>query len=309
VPMRHVTCLRLCVLLYLCVLGTTSLRAQDPSTPPTSLEHALPANASGEQIFRYACSTCHSLDGKGSPRSIVGFEQPLPDGHDIPDFTDCPTNTVEPLSDWVAVVHSGGPVRGLDRHMPAFGDALTPEQIERVVKYVWTFCAEPAWPRGDLNLPRAFFTEKAFPENETVWTTGVTGSGAHAVNNALVYEHRIGARNQYEVTLPVLAQQDAPGGTWGRGIGDVELALRRTFYADLDQGSIFAAGAAVVMPTGKESLGLGNGYWTYEPFACNCTPASRFRPTAQPAKKRASCEPPSATPWPRIRATGGSGRP
>ena len=28
------------------------------------------------------------------------------------------------------------------------------------------------------NLPRAFFTEKAFPENETVWTTGITGSGA-----------------------------------------------------------------------------------------------------------------------------------
>ena len=40
------------------------------------------------------------------------------------------------------------------------------------VKHLWRFCSDPAWPRGDLNFPRAFFTEKAFPENETVWTTG-----------------------------------------------------------------------------------------------------------------------------------------
>ena len=71
-------------------------------------------------------------------------------------------------------------MRGLDRHMPAFGDALSPEQIERAVQYLWSFCTDPSWPRGDLNLPRAFFTEKAFPENETVWTTGVTGGGTES---------------------------------------------------------------------------------------------------------------------------------
>ena len=151
--------------------------------------------------------------------------------------------------------------------MPAFGDALTPEQIERAVKYVWTFCKDASWPRGDLNLPRAFFTEKAFPENETVWTTGVTGSGAKAIDNELVYEHRIGSRGQFEVKLPIAAQQQEPGGAWSRGIGDVEFAVRRTFYANLDRGSIFAAGGAIVAPTGKESEGLGNGFWIYEPFA------------------------------------------
>jgi hypothetical protein len=82
-----------------------------------------------------------------------------------------------------------------------------------------------------------------------------------------LYEHRIGSRAQYEVTLPIVAQQTEPGGAWGRGIGDVELALRRTFYANFDRGSIFAAGGAVVLPTGKESEGLGNGFWIYEPFA------------------------------------------
>jgi Cytochrome C oxidase, cbb3-type, subunit III len=243
----------------------SAVHAQQP--PPPSLGNALPPDATGEQMFALACAACHAADGTGSPQHVVGFRLPLPNGHDLPDFTDCATNTPEPLADWSAVVHRGGRVRALDRHMPAFGDALTADQIERVVKYVWTFCDDPSWPRGDLNLPRAFFTEKAFPENETVWTTGFTTSGAKAIGNALLYEHRIGSRAQYEVTLPIVAQQTEPGGAWGRGIGDVELALRRTFYANFDRGSIFAAGGAVVLPTGKESEGLGNGFWIYEPFA------------------------------------------
>ncbi|HKE86345.1 MAG TPA: cytochrome c [Vicinamibacterales bacterium] len=249
------------------LIATTTLRAQDEVTPPTSLNHALPADATGEQIFRTACATCHATDGRGSPSSVVGFELPLPNGHTFPDFTDCPTNTVEPLGDWMAVAHRGGPIRGLDRHMPAFGDALTADQIERAVRYLWTFCDDSSWPRGDLNLPRAFFTEKAFPENEVVWTTAVTTSGTKAVSNQIVYEHRIGSRAQYEVTVPFDLQQADAGGAWSRGLGDVEVALRRTFYASYPRGSIFAAGGAVTLPTGKEEIGLGNGYTIFEPFA------------------------------------------
>jgi mono/diheme cytochrome c family protein len=258
------TLLALTIAVYLIV--TCVAHAQTaPAT--TTLDRALPTNASGEQIFLAACATCHAADGTGSPESVVGFELPLSNGHDFPDFTDCATNTVEPLGDWMAVAHRGGPVRALDRHMPAFGDALSDDQIEQAVKYLWTFCADPSWPRGDLNLPRAFFTEKAFPENETVWTTGVTTSGAKGVANELVYEHRIGSRGQYEVKLPFGVQQAEPGGAWNRGIGDVELAVRRTFYASYDRGSIFAAGGAVTLPTGKEDLGLGNGFTIFEPFA------------------------------------------
>jgi len=266
VLLRPTLSLYLASLFCLIVTGPVSVRAkQEP--PPTSLASALPANATGEQIFLAACATCHATDGKGSPQSVVGFELPLPNGHGFPDFNDCATNTVEPLSDWMAVAHRGGPIRGLDRHMPAFGDALSDAQIEQAVKHLWSFCIDPSWPRGDLNLPRAFFTEKAFPENETVWTTGVTTSGAKGVTNELVYEHRIGSRGQYEVKLPFGVQQAEPGGAWSRGIGDVELAVRRTFFHSDDRGSIFAAGAAVVLPTGKEGLGLGNGFTIYEPFA------------------------------------------
>jgi len=251
-------------------LFTVPIDAQSPaaggSAAARTEQAALPSDASGEQIYRAACAVCHGPDGTGAPRGVVGFDLPLPNGHDFPDFTDCATNTVEPLSDWIAVAARGGPVRALDRHMPAFGDALSAEQLDRVVRHLWTFCSDASWPRGDLNLPRAFFTEKAFPENETVWTTGVTGSGQKAVANELVYEHRIGARGQYEVKVPFTVQQD-DAGSWNRGIGDVEIAVRRTLYASHERGSVFAAGGAVTFPTGKETVGLGNGYTIVEPFA------------------------------------------
>jgi mono/diheme cytochrome c family protein len=258
------TLLLVCALIAALSARVTPALASQSS--PSS-DTALPANATGQEIFVAACATCHGMDGKGSPPAVVGFDLPLPNGHTFPDFTDCATNTVEPLGDWMAVAHRGGPVRALDRRMPAFGDALSDEQIERAIRYLWTFCDDSAWPRGDLNLPRAFFTEKAFPENESVWTTGVTTSGAKAVTNELLYEHRIGARWQYEIAVPSGASQAEPGGAWNRGLGDLEVALRRTLYARLDRGSIFAAGAAVTLPTGKEELGLGNGYTIYEPFA------------------------------------------
>jgi hypothetical protein len=264
---RHITTIGVAVLLYVVSVGV-SLHAQDPVTPPTSLEKALPANANGEQIFRATCATCHAVDGTGSPQQVVGFALPLPDGHDFPDFNDCPTNTVEPLGDWVAVVTRGGPIRGLDHHMPAFGDALSPQQIESAVRYLWSFCKDSSWPRGDLNFPRAFFTEKAFPESEGVLTTGVTSSGPKAVTNEFQYEHRIGSRGQYEVTVPVNAlQQEEQSNRWRGGLGDIELAWRSTFYASDRRGSIFAAGGAVTLPTGKESQGLGGGVTILEPFA------------------------------------------
>src|SRR6188472_1051403 len=219
--------------MHVSAAGAGASQAPAPTPGP-----AVPADATGEQIFRDACATCHAADGTGSPRSVVGFA--IANGHTLPDFTDCATNTVEPLADWVAVAHEGGPVRGLDRHMPAFGQALTIEQIERTIRYLWSFCKDRSWPRGDLNFPRAFFTEKAFPENESVITTGVTTSGLKSVTNQVVYEHRIGSRGQYEISVPIDMQQGEESGSWSSGIGDIELAIRRTFFHSVDSGGIFA---------------------------------------------------------------------
>lgn len=189
----------------------------------------------------------------------MGFDTPLPD------FTDCAFATAEADIDWIAVVHEGGRIRGLSRRMPAFGDALTPEQIASAVGYVRHFCSEPAWPRGDLNFPRAFFTEKAFPENEVVWTNSVTGGPDKAIGNEIVYERRFGSRNQIEAVIPIDAFKSQ--GTWTKGIGDVAFAFRRTLLSNLSSGSIAAAGAEVIFPTGHADRGLGNGFHIYETFA------------------------------------------
>jgi hypothetical protein len=220
----------------------------------------LPVDGTGEDVYRAACVTCHGPDGTGSPKSVVGFAAPLPD------FSDCAFSTAEPDPDWHAVVHEGGTVRGLDRHMPAFGDALSPDDIALAIGHLRTFCKEPAWPRGDLNLPRAFFTEKAFPENESVWVTTFSGRGEKSVGNDLIYERRLGARNQIELDAPINFQQQASG-QWSRGLGDLAVAFKRTVYASVRTGGIAAAGLEVVLPTGNEQLGLGNGYTVFEPFA------------------------------------------
>jgi mono/diheme cytochrome c family protein len=235
----------------------SSLHAQQPAAGAPS--SALPPKATGEQIFRAACATCHGVDGTGVSRELVGFDQ------ELPDFTDCTFATPEPSADWAAVVHEGGPIRGLDRHMPAFGDALTRDEIQRVVAYASSFCVDPAWPRGDLNLPRPFFTEKAYPENEAVVTTSADTSGDGRVGNAFLYERRIGKRNQVEVIVPIDALHQRPG-SWTAGIGDIAVGFKRALYASVDAGRIVSAGGEIVLPTGRAASGLGSGTTVFEPF-------------------------------------------
>ena len=243
----------------LAVAAGGTLPAQAPR-PDATASGSAPAGRTGAAIYREACATCHAPDGKGAPRSVVGFAAPLPD------FTDCAFASGEPDPDWHAVVQEGGPIRALDRHMPAFGSALSAEEIALVVGHLRTFCDEPQWPRGDLNFPRAFFTEKAFPENEAVWTTGFSQpDDGRELSTTLIYERRFGARNQVELAVPVDFISGA--GTAVRGLGDVAIAFKRALYAEVRSGRIVAAGAEVILPTGNSSTGLGAGYTTVEPFA------------------------------------------
>jgi len=237
---------------------TAAIAVRAQAVDPLATASAFPPGYTGRDIFEFACSTCHGPDGRGSPRSIVGFDL------DLPDFTDCTFATPEPLGDWFAVIHEGGPVRGLDRHMPAFGDALSDADIEAVIRHLWTFCDNPSWPRGDLNLTRTFFIEKAFPENETIFTTAFGTSGPTAIGGEIIYEKRVGIRNQVELAIPIDMQQTADVG-WSRGLGDVGIALKRVLHASVDAGRILSAGAEVVLPTGDESTGRGHGFTILEP--------------------------------------------
>lgn len=222
---------------------------------------------SGESVYRAACAACHGPDGRGAPQLTVGFDVPLPD------FTDCSYNSREAAADWFAIGHEGGPVRAFDRRMPSFGQALTASQIEMAVAHIKRFCKDPAWPAGELNLPRALVTEKAFPEDEAVVSTTMA-SGTFV--NDFLYERRIGARTQYEVKVPVAVQEGDDG--WRRGLGDVAVALKHVFHHNLERGRIFGAAAELVLPTGKENEGLGSGVTALEPFAAfgQILPADSF---------------------------------
>ena len=213
----------------------------------------------GQQLYQAACGACHGPDGRGQPVAVRGFDI------DLPDFTDCRLTTPEADLDWMSVVHQGGAARSFSRMMPAFGDELTNAEIARVVGYVRTFCAERGWPRGDLNLPRPFVTEKAFPENEAVLTTTFVSSGERSLGNQLLYEHRVGRRGQYELFVPIEFHESASS-KWEIGFGDVGAAYKHVLYDSLPRGSIVSAGGEIALPTGSEPKGLGSGVAMFEAF-------------------------------------------
>jgi hypothetical protein len=213
---------------------------------------------SGAELYAAACAACHGGDGHGVSQSVVGFDVALPD------FTDCSFATPEADADWIAIAHDGGPARAFDRRMPAFGEALTPAELQRTLDHIRGFCSDRRWPRGELNLPRALVTEKAFPENETVLTTTFAASGRGTVINELLYEQRLGARAQFEILVPFAAHDTGTG--WRSGFGDAAIALKQVLGHSLEAGRILSASAELVLPTGSESDGIGSGLFVIEPF-------------------------------------------
>ena len=85
------------------------------------------------------------------------------------------------------------------------------------------------------------------------------------VINEVLYERRFGVRNQFEVAVPFAMRESQPG-QWSRGLGDVALAVKRAMFHSRRAGTIVSVAGEVVLPTGKESLGLGSGVTVFEPF-------------------------------------------
>lgn len=214
----------------------------------------------GEEIYRDACAGCHGTDGKGALPSIVGFNVPLPD------FTDCNFATREMDADWMAIVRDGGPVRGFSRIMPAFRDLLTPQEIRSVINYIRTFCNDRGWPRGEFNLPRPQVTEKAFPEDEAVLETAVNTQGPRAITNHLIYEKRLGPRDQIELDVPFGFVTRPADGTRTAGLGDISLGPKHVFLHSLASGTILSGASGIIFPTGDTAKGLGTGATAFEAY-------------------------------------------
>ncbi len=249
--------------LFLGGMAGGSLQAAAIESEAQDNGQALPSTGKG--LYQNACMACHGRDGTGALPGRLGFKTPLPD------FTDCSFASREGNVDWIAVTAEGGPARGFSDEMPAFGDALTDAQITRILDYMRGFCRDKAWPRGELNLPRPLFTSKAFPEDELVFTSSIKTAGNDKIANSLIFEKRIGARNQVEIVFPFgwgryPTSHDPENTEWKSSIGDLALSGKRVVYDSLDAGAIVSVGAEVLLPTGDEDRGFGNGTTIVEPY-------------------------------------------
>jgi cbb3-type cytochrome c oxidase subunit III len=215
----------------------------------------------GERVYKSGCIACHGANGVGAPETMTEFKRPST----FPDFTRCDQTTPEPNSAWKDVIVNGGRSRGFSEIMPAFGKALTSDEIDDVIAYMRTLCRNPHWARGELNLPRALITEKAFPEDEVVISTAVNASGAPGVTTDIIHEQRFGVHNQIEVDVPFELQKQNQ--TWYGGVGDATLGLKREMWSSLRSGSIVSLFGGVIVPSGNKSRGFGSGTTTFETFA------------------------------------------
>ena len=230
--------------------------------PAQYLTHNFNANpANGERLYKAGCTACHGNDGKGAPQAISAFERP----ETFPDFTRCDQTTSEVDAGYKAVITHGGPNRGFSQIMPAFGEALSSKEIDDLVAYLRTFCRDPHWPRGELNLPRAIVTEKAYPEDEEVISTAVNVQGSPENQSHIIHEQRFGMNNQIEVDVPIMFEDQ--NHTWYGGVGDTTLALKRVLFSNLKKGSILSLQGGLLIPTGNRTRDFGAGTTQFETFA------------------------------------------
>ena len=212
---------------------------------PTSLD-------SGAALFASWCKSCHGADGRGTPAATTRLEVPPAD------LRECKGSTAETEDRWVKIVAQGGAAFGLSLDMPAFGEAGTPAQIRAVVRYARSLCGELGWPPGELNFPRAFLVEKAYPEDEVVISDRGRGQD-------YIYEHRLGKRLQLE----------ASAGTAFDGqpqvFEDVTGALKYNVWHSLERRALVSLGLEATPPLGRQDV------WEVEPFlAFGAQPGGAF---------------------------------
>lgn len=202
---------------------------------------AIPAPAdTGAVLYAKWCSSCHGADGRGVSKTMTRLEVPAAD------LANCRISSAEPEEQWVGIVRDGGDAYGLSLDMPSFGENASANQIGWIVRYIKSLCTDPAWPPGELNFPRAFYAEKAFPENEIVLV-------AEGREQAFIYERRIGPRFQIEaIARAVLDGGDVFGG--------VTAAVKYNLWHNLSRLMLASVGVEVTPPVGRQTE------WELEPF-------------------------------------------
>ena len=197
--------------------------------------------ASGDSLYRAWCARCHGADANGSAAASVRTEVPPAD------LASCAVSAAEPEDQWVGIVTRGGAAYGLSLDMPAYGESATPEQIRMVVRYVRSLCRERGWPPGELNFPRPFLTEKAYPENELV----VIAEGR---GQELIYERRVGRRLQFEAAFSTVFD------SLDRPFDHATAAVKYNVWHSLARRALASVGLEASPPLGRRDR------WELEPF-------------------------------------------
>jgi mono/diheme cytochrome c family protein len=91
--------------------------------------------ADGEQLFKFYCTQCHGLQGKGDGPNVTK-DFPV----DPRDFTE--TAEMDKLSDADIknVVLDGGPVADKSPMMPPWGKTLTDADVDALIKHLRKLC-------------------------------------------------------------------------------------------------------------------------------------------------------------------------
>ena len=205
----------------------------------------------GEEIFRTNCASCHGAGGK--PDSDSPLVKSL--GIMPANFSDPLFNSREPASDWKTVITHGGPALGFSEQMPAFGAALTEQDVDSVLAYIKTLGGEHDYPDGDLNLFLPVRTKKAFPEDEWVWKQRYAElDGDNSWKNTLEYEFRVGERFQgvLEMTHEVKGSQS--------DFGHFEPGFKYVLMHDARAGYIFTLGGNLGVPMNSDA------HWEVLPY-------------------------------------------
>lgn len=187
------------------------------------------------------CGKCHGADGRGGAAKQTRLSvRPA-------DLADCRVSSAETEDAWAGIIRDGGAAYGLSLDMPAFGGAATPEQIRALVRYIRSLCGERGWPPGELNFPRAFLAEKAFPEDEGVVV-------AHGREQEYVYERRFGRRAQVEASARTVVDSLA------QPFDGVTAAFKYNAWHSAPRRALASVGIEATPPVGRQEA------WEVEPF-------------------------------------------
>jgi len=213
----------------------------------------------GQALFLNACAFCHGADGKGNgPIAATLAVKPS-------NFTDCRITAEDSVEIAEGTIREGGPYQGLSQQMPSFRFVLTEEQIADVATYMKTFCNDPDWVPGELNLPRPLLTDKAYPEQEAIFGARFGRGLENATELFGDVEYRLNGLTSLELDVNY-TDMHPEGGQPDSGLGDTDISINRVVAFSRTDLWLASVGLELSLPTGSQSRGLGTGEVVWEPF-------------------------------------------